>query len=166
MKKFPSDLVVDANILIDLDISGLLKAKYRLGNVWRIADITFENLLDKRKLSVKKFSVKIESLPGTLVKKVYDYHAKNPRISHDDLTALVLARDKNLLLLTGDKDLRSLAEDEGIVVHGTLWLLDLLIREGVLKQDMAAKALRNMLENNRRLPRWEVEIRLKKWKDN
>ena len=55
-------------------------------------------------------------------------------------------------LLTGDRHLRAAAEQEGVPVHGTLWLLDEMVRLAVVSPRLAAQALERMLERGSRLP--------------
>ncbi|MBE0467410.1 MAG: DUF3368 domain-containing protein [Candidatus Desulforudis sp.] len=66
-------------------------------------------------------------------------------------------------MLTGDKDLRTAAQDEGIVVHGTLWVLDQLVEQHAAPPHEIAAALKRMLQKGSRLPRLECEKRLRRW---
>ncbi|MGQ9513005.1 DUF3368 domain-containing protein, partial [Thermodesulfitimonas sp.] len=77
--------------------------------------------------------------------------------------ALALAKARGGVLLTGDRYLRKAAEQEKVPVHGTLWILDELIRRHATTPPEAAQALKKMRAKRRRLPRAECERRLKKW---
>ncbi len=66
-------------------------------------------------------------------------------------------------LLTGDRHLREAATQEGVAVHGTLWLLDELVRLGTIVPLQAA-ALEHMLAHGRRLPQDECQKRIERWK--
>jgi len=68
------------------------------------------------------------------------------------------------MLVTGDHALRRLAGEAAIPVHGTLWLLDEMVRLAILAEGEAAAALQTMLDNNCRLPLEECEARLRRWK--
>lgn len=81
-----------------------------------------------------------------------------------DLFALALAKARDGVLLTGDRHLRRAAIREKVPVHGTLWILDELIRRHAITPPEAAQALGKMRAKGRRLPRAECERRLKKWK--
>jgi predicted nucleic acid-binding protein len=80
-----------------------------------------------------------------------------------DLAALLLAQLEEAILLTGDGALRSLAEGNGIEVHGMLWVLEEMIQEGVLVSARAVRALETMLENGSRLPEAECRACLRRW---
>ena len=49
-------------------------------------------------------------------------------------------------------------------VHGTLWLLDEMVRLAVVPPRLAAQALERMLEHGSRLPLNECQERLERWK--
>jgi rRNA-processing protein FCF1 len=90
---------------------------------------------------------------------------KQKRISPVDMSALVLARDMGVILLTGDNGLRRAALEERIKqVHGMLWLLDEIVSGKVLKPREAADALEKMLKLGAWLPRHECEERIRRWK--
>ncbi|NPV81898.1 MAG: hypothetical protein HPY52_16830 [Firmicutes bacterium] len=63
-------------------------------------------------------------LPGSQVLKVLELASKYRGPSRADLFALALAIALPGVLLISDKRLREAAENEGVPVHGTLWLLD------------------------------------------
>lgn len=103
-------------------------------------------------------------LPGSQVLKVLELASKYRGPSRADLFALALAIALPGVLLTSDKRLREAAENEGVPVHGTLWLLDELVACGLVTHMKARDALRRMLEKGRRLPLDECGRRLKRWK--
>jgi predicted nucleic acid-binding protein len=95
--------------------------------------------------------------------EVVALRARYRRVSANDLFALVLARALGVTLLTGDRHLRKVAEQEGVEVHGTLSVLDEMVRLGVVAPAGAAEALERMLERGSRLPKAECRRRLRKW---
>jgi hypothetical protein len=62
-------------------------------------------------------------------------------------------------LLTGDRHLTEAADREGVTAHGTLWLLDEMVRLMVVAPVQAAQALERMLERGSRLARVECQKR-------
>ena len=69
--------------------------------------------------------------------------------------ALVLAQKELCPLLTGDRDLRYAARQEGVLVNGTIWLIDQLLGHNLLTVDEAYISLEKMERSGRRLP-WEL----------
>ena len=83
--------------------------------------------------------------------------------SDEDLHALLLATERRWGLLTGDRELRQAAEEQGLEVHGVLWVLDELVAKDLLAMRAAARALKTMLESGSRLPEDECEKRRIQW---
>ncbi|MEW6133712.1 MAG: hypothetical protein AB1591_11210, partial [Pseudomonadota bacterium] len=64
-------------------------------------------------------------------------------------------------LLTGDKRMRALADEEHLEVHGVLWVIDRFAEHRIVRKPTLAKALRGMLDDPRtRLPHAEINKRL------
>lgn len=51
-----------------------------------------------------------------------------------------------------------------MVVHGTLWVPDAMVRLGLVSPVPAAQALEQMLERGSRLPQTERQKRLRQWR--
>jgi len=75
--------------------------------------------------------------------------------SRNDCFALALARQQNCPLLSGDEALRKAARHEAVEVKGTLWVVEELVRAGVISVDRAHAAYERMRANARRLP-WAI----------
>ena len=56
-----------------------------------------------------------------------------------------------------------MAENAGVDVHGTLWVLNEMVDSGVLAPAKAAAGLRQMMAGDRRLPEAECRQRLREW---
>jgi len=95
-----------------------------------------------------------------------DYRSRHKALSIGDLSCLVYAENHNAVIVAGDRNLRLLATQKKIEVHGSLWLLDELIERGIITPTKAAAALKLMLDNDAWLPLDECEIRMKSWLEN
>ncbi len=89
---------------------------------------------------------------------------KKKKISPIDLSAMVLAKDLGVLLLTGDGNLREAALEEGIQIHGLLWLVNEMVERNALEPQEAIGALQKMLNKGARLPSRECEEYIRRWK--
>ena len=79
---------------------------------------------------------------------------------------LVLAKQEQCPLLTGDKNLRKAAESEQVEVHGTLWVVNGLLQHQLITPDSARVAYQKMKAKGRRLP-WSIaEKQIKDYEDN
>ena len=104
--------------------------------------------------------LRVLELSGSQVLMVLDLAERYVRPSRQDLFALVLARETKAVLLTGDGSLREAAEREGVQVHGTIWLLDLMVDHEVIDRQERAASLKHMIESGSRLPWEEIKARL------
>jgi predicted nucleic acid-binding protein len=160
--------VVDANIWRDLQCGDLLTAMFRLPFDWLVPDVVFDELrglLGPAGIQeLNDHSVQTRALSSAEVRETVRLAAIYPEPERSDLFALVLARSLRVCLLTGDRRLREAAEQEGVEVHGTLWLLDQMVEQEIIAARDAAEALERMQSQGRRLPGHEVQRRLEEWR--
>lgn len=91
-----------------------------------------------------------------------EYRKRVPTLSLPDCFALALAVGDHWTLLTGDAELRGLAEACQVECHGLLWLLDRMLDTGAATSQALHAGLVAISEHPRcRLPRAEVRERLK-----
>lgn len=159
----PPTCVIDANIVIDLRNGGLLPELFRLPFQVVAPDVTIAELREPDGESLTEYGLKSRELSDDQVQEVVALAIRYRRVSASDLSALVLARALRATLLTGDKPLRQVAEQEGVAVHGTLWVLTELVRLEVITPSQAARALRRMLAQGSRLPWEECQRLLRQW---
>lgn len=108
---------------------------------------------------LRSMGVRELELGADLMRELYLVRADLASVSVPDLAALLVARDADAILLTGDGALRVAATDSGVEVHGTLWLVRMAVESGALSGEDGGGALRTMLDNGRWLPRADT-IRL------
>ncbi|QWF71612.1 DUF3368 domain-containing protein [Methylomonas paludis] len=63
-------------------------------------------------------------------------------------------------MLTGDKNLRQAAEQENVVVKGTLWIVEAMLTQQLIDSQTVRRAYQSMKQKGRRLPWDEAEKRL------
>ena len=82
---------------------------------------------------------------------------------HDGLAFALAESVKACVLLTGDAELRTLAESHDMEVHGILWLLDEIHRHGLAPAEQLAAVLRGFDEDPVvRLPGHELAALLRR----
>lgn len=159
----PPVCVVDANILIDLHAGGVLQLVFGLPFSLAAPNVLIAELQEPDAEQLLRYGLKSVELSGRDVQKMQRLAALHKSVAVNDLFALILAKTLGATLLTGDRHLRQAAEREGVSIHGTLWLLDEIVRLKMASPWLAAQALRNMLDRDSRLPLGECEKRLKRW---
>jgi len=154
-------LINDANILIDIEVANLRQELFRLPYVFVVPDALFEEELRAHHAELLNLGLQCVSLASgymprweELVKR-YGAHT-----SVHDCLALAVAEQERCPLLSGDRHLRQAAEQEGVEVRGTLWLIEEMVSHAVI--DLArAYAVYDQLETaQRRLPFKQARTRL------
>ncbi|QSZ66360.1 hypothetical protein RJ40_02020 [Methanofollis aquaemaris] len=158
----PPTCVVDANVLFDLVAGGILHDLFSLDCVFLTTDIVVHEvrtvpLTDLRGLEIRE-------LPGEQVIEMLELRKNYPALSMEDISVMVLARHTGAVLLSGDGPLRKTAREEGVVLHGTLWLMDHLVAGEIVTPSRAARAIETMRQNGRWLPGEECELRVRMWR--
>ena len=156
--------IQDANILIDLHHTGLLKYYFALENETYTTDLVLQEVRHDLEIHIQRGELKIKSFTATELQDLLAFKATQPgSLSLEDCSVLQLAIAKRGILLTGESTLRKCAKQADIEAHGIIWLFDLLLVEGVIDFKTAASAMRKLLKTNPRLPVDECEKRLRKW---
>jgi predicted nucleic acid-binding protein len=155
-------IISDTSCLIDLRKAALLAGFLCLPFEILIPNTLFEDELlsftSKEKKALLEAGLKVVDLPGAQVSRARDVIRVRPRLSIHDGFAFALAETHDgCILLTGDSELRSLAETSRIEVHGVLWVCDQLF-EGKLSSAAQLHAALSQLAADPavRLPKREL----------
>jgi len=157
-------IISDANILIDFEHAVLTSRLFQLELELAVPDLLYHDELSSHHGDLPSLGLKLLELPPALIGQAYAYHARHPKPSIYDLFALVLSLNRQCPLLTGDKALRQLAQDEGVAVYGTIWLMEQLFNAWLVTIDGMKSAYGIMIDNQSRLPEREIARQLKRLK--
>lgn len=156
-------LISDANIIIDMKAGGLLRTMFRFDVTFAVPDVLFEEELRAEDPELPSLGLELLELNGETVAYADGLIAKYRRLgaSINDLLALALAWQEKCPLLTGDLRLRTAAQEQGVDMHGTLWLIEQMVMGRAITAKQAEAAYGKMREAGRRLPWDEVERQLR-----
>ena len=128
-------IVSDSSCLIDLRKASLLQPFLRLPYEILIPNTLFEEELLKftgEEKALLRGGLKIMDLPGESVLRAQHVVSHMPHLSIHDGFAFALAElCPGCILLSGDGGLKTLAEEHDIEVHGVLWVIDEMHRNGL-----------------------------------
>lgn len=155
-------VVTDTNVFIDLLEVDALSEFFALPFEICTTDFIMAEILDDEHKDLleafkraKKLTV-LESSPEEIIAmNTMKVIPSLKRIA--DRSAFWKARELRAMLLTGDRNLRKVAEAEGLEVHGILWVVECLVRETIISNESAINLLRNLLVINPWLPKEEVD---------
>ena len=158
-------IVNDASCLIDLRKGGLLEALCRLPYRLVIP-------LPVRAAEVLHFSgqewqyldshlMTTHDLTPAEVAQAFTLRGHHRALSANDCFCLVTALANRGILLTGDAQLRNVATQKGLRVHGVLWAIDELAAADAAPTSLLIDALKRWQgDNTVFLPRHEIAKRL------
>lgn len=162
-------IVNDTNIFIDLHSIGLLGALCDLPYDVRTVDFVVNEIKDQAQAEslatlVGEGKIKIESFNiDELAEIIEEHSAISGNLSVPDCSVCYYARKHSATLLTGDRQLRRYAEGNNVTVRGVLFIFDELVAQNIIDAGIAAQKLRELTNINVRLPKSEIEKRIKKW---
>lgn len=156
-------LVSDTSVLIDLDRGCLVEAAFRLPFEFTVPDLLYEReLREHGGPEFVRLGLRVEELDGDAVALALGFLRMRRSLSLPDSFALALARRNAWTLLSGDRELRELAEEEEVRCHGVLWLLDRMSEHRVIDLDDLRAGLGRIAAHPRcRLPKPEIVKRLR-----
>jgi hypothetical protein len=155
--------ISDTNIWIDFRNAGLLDALFDLPFQLCSTDFVLAELQDFDPHALIQRGLVVHALDADATARLFGLMAAHNNSSLADVSCYLLAQDTGHPLLTGDGRLRKRAMQDGLHVHGALWLLDQLVVYQVIPSAFAAQGLRTMLTGGARLPEAECQARLRIW---
>ncbi len=152
----------DTSVLIDLDRGSLVESTFRLPFEFTVPDLLYEReLREHGGPGFVRLGLRVEELDGDGVSLALSYLSKRRSLSLPDSFALALAKTNAWTLLSGDRELRELAEEVEVRCHGVLWLLDQMFEQRVIDlEDLRAGLGRIAAHPRCRLPKSEIRKRL------
>lgn len=161
-------LINDANILIDLAKLKLLELFSKLNFELHTTDFVYEELNEEQKSPVSNLynngTLKIIETQEVLeFQKINTLLEKSKGLSFEDCSVWYYSRKLSGTLLTGDGKLRKQVSKEGIEVRGIIYVFDELVSQNLLEFSSAVEKIKQLSQLNDRLPKKEIEKRIKLW---
>lgn len=156
----------DTNIWLDFQIVGALELPFKLSHKFHLSEETInDELLTPPEIDRKlvDYGLIVLQLTEEEYYFAFDIAQKYLQISRYDALALSIAKKRNFILLTGDKRLRMVAANEGVEVHGTIWIFDELLREHLINEEAYVAYMQDLQHHNGkriRLPADEIQMRI------
>ncbi len=159
-------LVSDTSVLIDLERGNLLHACFALPLDFAVPDLLYRQEWEAfgGEALVQK-GLRVEELTGAEVEVAQAVRGARPKLSLPDAYAYSLASNRGWTLLTGDGELRALAEAQALPCSGVLWVCDQLFDRSVMEAAAIVAGLQTIAGHRRcRLPRTEITVRLARYR--
>jgi len=157
--------VTDANIFIDLIHLDLVESFFSLNYEFHTSYEIYEELKEIQKTVINPFKIKNQLLiqTPTLI-KAEDLKIPTSKLSSSDVSAILLALQLSSKILSGDRMLKKVAEENNIEVHGILWVIEAIMNAKIISKDTACQKAELLMKVNKRLPTDECIAKIKSWK--
>jgi len=159
-------LVSDTNIWIDLYRGGLLETVFQLPHQFVTTEFVWRELHQPPGTRLTNLGLLLEPLNQDEILELYALRADLGNSSIPDVSCYLTARNRNWILLTGDKALRSSGFEADLDVRGILWLLDELYEHSLVNGGTLAAGLQQMIDRGARLPETECQHRIRLWESS
>lgn len=158
-------VVHDANILIDLYKTDLLKSFCSLGFENHTTNLVLEEIEQSVHQYVQTGLIQQHTLTSEQLEQTREILTTEKRVSLSDCSVLWLTKElgDTTYLLTGDKQLRKCAEKREINVRGLLWIFDQFVEKKIIPTKTMANKLQKLLAQGGRLPIEESQKRILNW---
>lgn len=157
-------IINDTNIWIDLKLTNIIEKVFLLPYELAVPDILYnDELKDMDGELLEANGIKIIEMTNDEVVETAERSGMTNRVSFNDLTTLVVAKSRGYILVTGDGNLRKIAKSENVELRGTIWLIDEMVSNNILDIGEAALICKKLLQLKRRLPKEELQLRIKRW---
>jgi predicted nucleic acid-binding protein len=162
-------IITDTNVLFDVIKIGALPEFFSLDydictTVFVIEEIKpsgqrelVDTFIRAKKLTVIEFT-------GEDVEDVVNFDSVKGLKRFTDKSVIWKSVQLNCPMLTGDKKMKEIAENIGIEVHGSIWVIDELYNYNLISTEKAIELLEQLMKTNSWLPRNEIEKRINKLK--
>jgi predicted nucleic acid-binding protein len=165
--------LLDTSVLIDLAKTGALEKLQRWGGAhWLCLDLVIaefeEEAGDTERYQLKKMEEHLEvlKLDSKDLAAASKLHCQ-PNVNSIIDKALIFKADMfKSILLTGDKTLRKAAENKGLEVHGSIWVIDEMHRLKVIDEAHLFSTFEKLKRSNPRLPQDELDKRINRYNDS
>ena len=150
-------IVTDTNVFFDIIKIGALPEFFSLDYDICTTDFVLKEILltDQRELIesfIRAKSLTIFELSPDEIETASNLLTKRIFKGITDKSVLWKASELACPLLTGDKKLRNEAEEMGIEVHGSIWVIEILLENNLIRKSIGIEFLESLKLVNGSLP--------------
>ncbi len=137
-----SVLVSDTSIIIDLDRGELLEQLFQLPYEFCVPDLLYKKeLAGELGDRLRVLGLDVVELSPAEVSRATSLRREVKVLSTPDTFAFSLAEARRWTLLTGDGALRGLCRQQGLEMHGVLWVIEEMNRTSIADTQTLHSAL-------------------------
>jgi hypothetical protein len=148
-------LVSDTSVLVDLERGALLEACFGLEHDFAVPDLLYRRELEPfNGPQLLAMGLQVIELTKDEVIAAQAVRTERIKLSLPDAFAYTLASTRDWELLSGDGEMRALAQANNVQYHGVLWVCDRIHDAQIIEGDVLATSLEAIAGHVRcRLPK-------------
>lgn len=162
-------LITDTNVFFDIMSIEVLPDFFRLDFEICTTDFVINEIIEiEQTVQIQNFirskQLTVFKLTSDEIEEVVNLKTKRNLRRITDKSVLWKALQLKCRLLTGDKNLRNEAEEHGLEVNGSIWVLKMLINAKIITSAKGVELLERLKQVNKSLPTDEIDKLIKKVK--
>ena len=143
--------LLDTNVIIDAFSAKILECLNY--SSFYVSQVVFKEEIAKQIPTICNYNLNLLNESYEELISAQKYADSNKKISFYDALCFVLAKERKMILVTGDQNLINFAKQENIQCIGTLKLIEILVENNLLNIEESIQSLINLkLDSNRRIP--------------
>ena len=162
-------IITDSSVFFDIIKIQLLPEFFALDFEICTTDFVKGEILESEQreqieMFIRSHQLIVFELSEQEIEEIVNFKTKRLFKTLIDKTVLWKAKQLKCPLLTGDAKLRNEAIEQGVIVHGSLWVIQIMVESKVITVNAGIEYLQKLKVSNDRLPLDEIEKLIKKLK--
>jgi predicted nucleic acid-binding protein len=162
-------IITDTNIFFDIISIGALPEFFSLDYEICTTEFVIEEIIESdQKEAIEVFirakEIYVIGFSSEEIGEIQSFSTSKTFKGITDKSVLWKSYQLKCPLLTGDKKLRMEAEANGIDVHGTIWVIDTLVENGLIDRFKGIELLERLKSVNSSLPFDEIDKLIRLYK--
>lgn len=162
-------IITDTNIFFDIISIGALPEFFSLDyeictTVFVIQEIRQSDQQEAIEVFIRAKDLTLIEFDSDEIVQIEEFKTSKNFKGITDKSVLWKALKMNCPLLTGDRKLRSEAENQGVEVHGTIWVIENLVERKLIDMSNGIHLLETIKQVNSSLPFDEIDKLIKKYR--
>ena len=150
-------IITDTNIFFNIISIGALPEFFSLDyEIYTTIFVTEEIRRSDQKDAIEVFirakEIIVIEFTAEEIEEIYGFRTNRYFKGITDKSILWKSLQLDCPLLTGDKKLRKEAEEQGVEVHGSIWVIKNLVENGLIDKEKGIQLLESMKKVNPSLP--------------
>ena len=162
-------IITDTNIFFDIISIGALPEFFSLEyeictTIFVIEEIIRSDQREEIEVFIRAKEINVIDFTAEEIGEIYAFRTERNFKGITDKSVLWKSLQLGCPLLTGDRKLKVEAENQGVEVHGSIWVIRYLVENGLIDKTKGIRLLKLLKEVNSSLPFDEIDKLIRSYK--